>query len=80
MLPVLPTGLPMDNPKAQAMRRPPKMVPTPLPDAPLTNYLTDVGAFSNSLSFYGTKDQTGLVYEWNDLSGDRSLEKGLRCG
>lgn len=47
---------------------------------PITNYLTDVGAFSNSLSFYGTKDQTGLVYEWNDLSGDRSLEKGLRGG
>lgn len=47
---------------------------------PITNYLTDVGTFSNSLSFYGTKDQTGLLYEWNDLSAARSLEKGLRGG
>jgi formylglycine-generating enzyme len=30
------------------------------------NYLTDVGAFSNSASAYGTFDQGGNVYEWND--------------
>jgi formylglycine-generating enzyme required for sulfatase activity len=47
---------------------------------PITNYLTDVGTFSNSVSFYGTKDQAGLVYEWNDLGGESSLEKGLRGG
>ncbi len=34
------------------------------------NYLTDVGAFSGSASYYGTFDQTGNVYQWND--GDRS--------
>jgi formylglycine-generating enzyme required for sulfatase activity len=47
---------------------------------PITNYLSDVGQFSNSRSFYGTYDQAGLVYEWNDLSGERSREKGLRGG
>jgi len=30
------------------------------------NYLTDAGAFSNSDSAYGTFDQGGNVYEWND--------------
>jgi formylglycine-generating enzyme len=33
------------------------------------NYLTDVGAFTNSESFYGTFDQSGNVYKWNDLDG-----------
>jgi len=33
------------------------------------NYLTDVGAFTNSASFYGTFDQSGNVYQWNDLDG-----------
>ena len=33
------------------------------------NYLTDVGAFSGSESFYGTFDQSGNVYQWNDLDG-----------
>jgi formylglycine-generating enzyme required for sulfatase activity len=32
-------------------------------------YLTDVGAFSSSGSFYGTFDQSGNVYQWNDLDG-----------
>jgi hypothetical protein len=36
------------------------------------NYLTDVGAFTNSASYYGTFDQTGNVSEWND--------QGLRGG
>ena len=45
-----------------------------------TNYLTDTGKFVNSSSFYGTFDQAGLVYEWNDLLGERSLERGLRGG
>ena len=47
---------------------------------PVTNYLTDVGFFANSRSFYGTYDQTGLVYQWNDLNAERSLERGLRGG
>jgi formylglycine-generating enzyme required for sulfatase activity len=33
------------------------------------NYLTDVGAFTNSQSAYGTFDQSGSVWEWNDLAG-----------
>jgi len=33
---------------------------------PNQNYLTDVGAFSNSASAYGTFDQGGNVWEWND--------------
>ena len=33
------------------------------------NYLTDVGAFTNSASFYGTFDQSGNVFQWNDLDG-----------
>ncbi len=34
------------------------------------NYLTNVGAFSDSASFYGTYDQSGNVFELNDLAGD----------
>ena len=30
------------------------------------NYLTDVGAYTQSGSFYGTFDQGGNTYEWND--------------
>ena len=47
---------------------------------PLTNYLTDVGTFSQSRSFYGTTDQAGLVYEWNDLNATTSPLRGLRGG
>jgi sulfatase modifying factor 1 len=47
---------------------------------PLTNYLTDVGTFSQSRSFYGTTDQAGLVYEWNDLRSAASPLRGLRGG
>ncbi len=36
------------------------------------NYLTDVGAFSKSASYYGTFDQAGNVYEWNDPQGPGS--------
>lgn len=32
------------------------------------NYLTNVGAFTNSPSYYGTFDQSGNVWEWNVLS------------
>ncbi|MCW5954205.1 MAG: SUMF1/EgtB/PvdO family nonheme iron enzyme, partial [Propionibacteriaceae bacterium] len=34
---------------------------------PGQNYLTDVGAFTASASYYGTFDQNGGVWEWNDL-------------
>jgi formylglycine-generating enzyme required for sulfatase activity len=44
------------------------------------NYLTDVGAFTNSASFYGTFDQSGNVFEWNDLDGTAGSSRGLRGG
>jgi formylglycine-generating enzyme required for sulfatase activity len=46
------------------------------------NYLTDVGAFSSSGSFYGTFDQSGNVIQWNDLDGLASSRssRGLRGG
>ena len=44
------------------------------------NYLTDVGAFTNSASFYGTFDQSGNVFQWNDLDGTAGSSRGLRGG
>jgi formylglycine-generating enzyme required for sulfatase activity len=44
------------------------------------NYLTDVGAFSGSGSFYGTFDQSGNVFQWNDLDGTSGSDRGLRGG
>jgi formylglycine-generating enzyme required for sulfatase activity len=44
------------------------------------NYLTDVGAFSGSGSFYGTFDQSGNVFQWNDLDGAAGSSRGLRGG
>jgi len=44
------------------------------------NYLTDVGAFTNSASFYGTFDQSGNVEEWNDLTGTSGSVRGARGG
>jgi formylglycine-generating enzyme required for sulfatase activity len=44
------------------------------------SYLTDVGAFSGSPSFYGTFDQDGNVWEWNDLDGAAVPYRGLRGG
>jgi sulfatase modifying factor 1 len=44
------------------------------------NYLTDVGAFTDSASFYGTFDQSGNVFEWNDLDGTADASRGLRGG
>jgi probable HAF family extracellular repeat protein len=45
------------------------------------NYLTDVGAYPNSRSAYGTLDQGGNVSQWNeaDIYGDGS-SRGLRGG
>jgi len=44
------------------------------------NYLTDVGAFTGSGSFYGTFDQSGDVFQWNDLDGQPGSTRGLRGG
>jgi formylglycine-generating enzyme required for sulfatase activity len=44
------------------------------------NYLTDVGAFSGSGSFYGTFDQSGNVSQWNDLDGTAGEFRGVRGG
>jgi len=43
------------------------------------NALTDVGAFTNSASAYGTYDENGDVYQWNDAVILSSL-KGARGG
>ena len=43
------------------------------------NYLTPVGAFSKSASAYGTYDQAGNVFNWNDAIIDNAF-RGLRGG
>jgi sulfatase modifying factor 1 len=44
------------------------------------NYLTDVGSYSGSSSFYGTFDQTGNTSEWTETLGDSASEALLRGG
>lgn len=46
------------------------------------NYLTDVGGYTASDSYYGTFDQAGKVEEWNEplLSGPSGPFPGLRGG
>ena len=46
--------------------------------SPGQNYLTDVGAFTGSESFYGTFDQTGNVFQWNDMDGSADSGRGMR--
>ncbi|MFM7244823.1 MAG: SUMF1/EgtB/PvdO family nonheme iron enzyme [Planctomycetaceae bacterium] len=48
--------------------------------SPTQNYLTDAGQFSATESYYGTLDQNGNVYQWNDLAGGKGLLRGLRGG
>jgi sulfatase modifying factor 1 len=45
-----------------------------------TNYLSDVGAFSSSPSYYNTFDQNGNVWEWNNVDGKPSSSRGQRGG
>jgi formylglycine-generating enzyme required for sulfatase activity len=42
------------------------------------NYLTDVGSYSSSATHYGTYDQGGNAYEWNDAVEDSG--RGIRGG
>jgi formylglycine-generating enzyme required for sulfatase activity len=49
--------------------------------SPTQNYLTDVGAYFDSPSAYGTYDQGGDVFQWNDLDGSVSSSvRGYRGG
>ena len=43
-------------------------------------HATDVGSFTGSGSFYGTFDQTGNVWQWNDQDGTTGASRGLRGG
>lgn len=43
-----------------------------------TNYLSDVGAYISSASYYGTFDQGGNVVEWNEAPIDGGLSGLLR--
>jgi len=43
------------------------------------NYLTNVGAFTNSSSYYGTFDQNGNVFQWYD-DGNGGSGTGFRGG
>ncbi len=47
--------------------------------SPTQDYLTPVGSFTNSASYYGTYDQNGDVFQWNDsiYSGEN---RGYRGG
>ena len=45
---------------------------------PNQNYLVDVGSYTGSASYYGTFDQGGSLYEWNDAVLQDSLSNVVR--
>jgi hypothetical protein len=45
---------------------------------PTQNYLSDVGAFTMSPSYYNTFDQNGNLGEWNNGNGSPSSSMGSR--
>lgn len=47
---------------------------------PAQNYLTPVGSYPGSASFYGTVDQAGSVAEWNEGVVTSFNERGVRGG
>lgn len=47
---------------------------------PSLNYLTDVGAFRNSPSYYGTFDQNGNLNEWIDVLAVGKSDNRMRWG
>ena len=47
---------------------------------PSQNYLTDVGAFRNSASYYGTFDQNGNLNEWIDELAVGRNDNRMRWG
>lgn len=50
-------------------------------NSPTQNYLTDVGAYPDAPSPYGTYDQGGNVFQWNDLDASSSSSvRGYRGG
>ena len=44
------------------------------------NYLSDADAFPDSGSAYGTLNQTGTLYQWNDLDGRLGKIRGVSGG
>ena len=44
------------------------------------NYLTDVGAYGKTTSAYGTFDQTGDVFQWNQTTVAPDGSRGIRGG
>ena len=48
----------------------------------IANYVTPAGSFSNSPGYYGTYDQAGDVYNWNEaiLNTTSSISRGERGG
>ena len=44
------------------------------------NILTDVGAFTNTYSYYGAFDMSGNAWDWNDLAGVAGSSRGVRGG
>jgi formylglycine-generating enzyme required for sulfatase activity len=44
------------------------------------NLLTDVGAFTNTYSYYGAFDMSGNAWDWNNLNDVAGSSRGIRGG